>query len=43
MSITVIAVGTAIAGAGAILLPGAGAYAAVCVMGAAIAIGPRTA
>ena len=41
MSITHIVIGTAIAGAGVVLLPGIGGYAAVCVMGAAIAAGPR--
>lgn len=40
MSIRMIAAGTAIAGVGVILFPGIGGYAAVCVMGAAIAVGP---
>ena len=39
----VLAAGMAVAGAGAILLPGIGSYVALCVMGAAILVGPERA
>ena len=41
MSNGIMAAGMAVAGAGVILLPGIGSYVALCVMGAAILVGPE--